>query len=451
MSFSYQWLIHIGGSTKQEDKVKKSAGYFGEGFKIASLCALRDYNWNIDTSSSNWTLDVITTDLIIDNKNISALAYEVCIDLPFNKDTTLNITNFYEDDIEMFVCTLNSFFYKENPLIGDAIFENDICGIYYRSKVDKPSDYPRTYDLSGNGIAFAAFQALGSLDLPVVISYNDYINDDRDRNFFSKIDIVNLLVNCIRQVDSKTAFLLLNMLQKYWYTYPNAKYGYNSYYTVVKNLIFRISSDFELSNEFRVLNTNLLTADKIEACDFSKTRDRSFSLTWLKNNPQYKLVQDNFSLLGYNSLEDVCSENNALPIVRYTTEKEQKYIDILEHTAKKILGNFLPFETFPAYKIIQNTSSSTRGYVEIIKLNKTIKTCYGFRFKLMLSTMCLKQDILKKHSFNTAFSTFIHELCHCFGGDKSEAFSYALTQALDIILKNSIIIIESNQLWDELN
>lgn len=43
VKFNYEWLLHIGASTKTEDGNK--AGYFGEGFKIAALCAMRDYHY----------------------------------------------------------------------------------------------------------------------------------------------------------------------------------------------------------------------------------------------------------------------------------------------------------------------------------------------------------------------------------------------------------------------
>jgi hypothetical protein len=45
VGFSYDWLVPIGASTKREER-GKYAGFFGEGFKIASLCALRDHGWN---------------------------------------------------------------------------------------------------------------------------------------------------------------------------------------------------------------------------------------------------------------------------------------------------------------------------------------------------------------------------------------------------------------------
>ena len=43
VSFSYEWLVPIGSSTKR-DGSNAYASYFGERFKIASLNALREYN-----------------------------------------------------------------------------------------------------------------------------------------------------------------------------------------------------------------------------------------------------------------------------------------------------------------------------------------------------------------------------------------------------------------------
>jgi hypothetical protein len=58
----YDWLIPIGASTKREGG-GSYAGYFGEGFKIASLCAIRDHGWNIEIRSRDWELMVGTTEL----------------------------------------------------------------------------------------------------------------------------------------------------------------------------------------------------------------------------------------------------------------------------------------------------------------------------------------------------------------------------------------------------
>ena len=74
--FSYDWLLHIGASTKRE-RVGEYAGYFGEGFKIAALCALRDHGWNVAVASRDWRLKVTTAEVLIDGRRLTSLAYRV--------------------------------------------------------------------------------------------------------------------------------------------------------------------------------------------------------------------------------------------------------------------------------------------------------------------------------------------------------------------------------------
>lgn len=74
--FSYEWLLHIGASTKTANS-HDNAGYFGEGFKIASLCAVRDYGWQIEMSSGGWELSVMCIEQEIDRSAVWMLAYDV--------------------------------------------------------------------------------------------------------------------------------------------------------------------------------------------------------------------------------------------------------------------------------------------------------------------------------------------------------------------------------------
>lgn len=75
------------------------------------------------------------------------------------------------------------------------------------------------------------------------------------------------------------------------------------------------------------------------------------------------------------------------------------------------------------------------------------RNAYGYKYRYNLRRICIKEIYLEKEQFETALSVFIHEICHTFGGDKSENFSYALTDALEIILKNTIIVQKYKKLW----
>jgi len=73
VSFSYEWLVPIGASTKRGDNADY-AGYFGEGFKIASLCGVRDYGLDIEAESSDWHIRVTDSTLTIDGRQLKSLA-----------------------------------------------------------------------------------------------------------------------------------------------------------------------------------------------------------------------------------------------------------------------------------------------------------------------------------------------------------------------------------------
>ncbi|HEY5561577.1 MAG TPA: hypothetical protein VIK72_07430 [Clostridiaceae bacterium] len=89
-----------------------------------------------------------------------------------------------------------------------------MCAIYRRSKLQKPKEFPYAYKSSRIGIIFGANQALGALDLPFVFCLHSYRNDDRDRNYFSDIDEINILVGAIRNVSPSVALVLLEDYKK---------------------------------------------------------------------------------------------------------------------------------------------------------------------------------------------------------------------------------------------
>lgn len=60
----------------------------------------------------------------------------------------------------------------------------------------------------------------------------------------------------------------------------------------------------------------------------------------------------------------------------------------------------------------------------------------------------LKKTILKKEMFYYALSTYVHELCHMFGGDSSNTFRQALTFAMEILLANSDVVNSYKEKWE---
>ena len=63
----------------------------------------------------------------------------------------------------------------------------------------------------------------------------------------------------------------------------------------------------------------------------------------------------------------------------------------------------------------------------------------------------LKNSVFCKDGYYDALSTYVHEMCHMFGGDKSDAFSNGLTDAIEILLKNHNLIEQGRKNWESIN
>lgn len=449
--FSYEWLLHMGASTKRESP-EKYAGYFGEGFKVAALCALRDFGWRVRLSSQDWLLEVTTSKLVVDDNILESLAYRLEL-LPIcSSNTVMAISNIDDNGFEIFKAALYSFYYPQNPLIGATLWENEDASICYRTINKKPGHYPTSYgNFLGDGIVFGSYQALGSLSIPIVFSLHNYSIKDRDREFVSEIDVVNIVTGVVQLVPPEVALIVLPYFKKYWHTYPKEKYGHSSYYTVVKNLVKRIYISSDQTEAFMRENPNLLVVNYIKNSDMFTKNRRTQALSWLKVQcNRYILVQDSFAYLGYPTLEDECERYGGFSVVDTPGMEDRMYIDLIEETVAELLvSDFYP-EKLPQCKIISNDDASWMGMANCKKLNQTKTNVTGLKLKYSLSFVAIKKHLLKRDCFEEAFTTYLHELCHCFGGESSVNFNRALTEVISILLKNPEKVTRARDRWREL-
>ncbi len=97
-------------------------------------------------------------------------------------------------------------------------------------------------------------------------------------------------------------------------------------------------------------------------------------------------------------------------------------------------------EKIPERRIIQNYNASYHGMAKVHKKNKQCYNCRGIAIRYDISEIYLKRTIFQKDGYYDALSTYIHELCHMFGGDASNAFSLGLTFAMEILLSNYAVV-----------
>jgi len=271
-------LIHIGASTKRNSDEEYYAGYFGEGFKIASLCALRDYKWHIEMKSKDWELEVVTTDINVDQEYLKSLAYRIWRKNSEERDSVLTIYPIDDKEMKMFECVMLSFFYEGNPLLGKKIFSGGPIALYYRSDTPKPYNYPQTNQYYGNGIIFAGFQALGSHPYDLVFCIHNYRNIDRERNNFFRMHVIDFVNSISTELPPAAAYKVLVALKDRWYDYPKKRYDFESWYQMVKNLTSIVGSYPKHKVKWKKQYPNLLVARKIDKKDIPGNNKRSQEL-----------------------------------------------------------------------------------------------------------------------------------------------------------------------------
>ncbi|MFZ3132208.1 MAG: hypothetical protein WA125_14225 [Desulfosporosinus sp.] len=448
VDFSYDWLIHIGASTKRDNSTLY-AGYFGEGFKIASLCAVRDFQWKIEMASRDWELEVITNNINVDNKTLTTLAYSIIKKTTVRKDTELRIYPFQEYDVSILESALLSFFYEENPLFGEEIWNSPEFAVFQRSKIPKPLYYPSTNDYSGQGIIFAGYQALGSFEYPLIFCHHRFRLNDRERNTFFKMDVVKVINEVVNHVSPEAAAKILYIFKNLWYRYPQKKYDFESYYSIINKLVRIISHSSEQTSLWKERNPHLLVARSVKRKDIAASNLRRQALNWLRlSDNKYRLVQEGFIALGYPILEEVCEKNGGFSIVREPLAEEIPLIKLLEEFTSKIFSDFFGNKSLPSCKIINTEKAVWSGMALCVPLKKYTVNPAGIKIRFTLPYIAMKSRLFTQSNFHEALSTYLHELAHVFGGDQSASFSRGVSEILDYIIKNAMLVEDFAAQWD---
>lgn len=446
VSFNYEWLLHIGASTK--GATPNQAGYFGEGFKIASLCALRDYSWDITMESADWRIHVIRTQHQIDSQNLQMLAYDF-INVERTNSSCLILKNISETDYLLFKTVIISFYYPENPLLGDLIWKDEKRAIYTRSKYPIPAIFPYVDDFGRKGVVFCAFQMLGTNPFDLVVCQHNYRKDDRERRALYSFNVIDIFGNISYNLDPDASIKMLEKMRRYWNTYSRKRIDIHSWSPVINNLVYNIRRSEEAANHFRTKYPNLLCAEKVYT--IHQRNQRAQAKSWLANQPtHYIIVKDIFQYLGYETIEQLCERNNGFVTDdNPRTDAQIKGFAILEDLIKQIFKGFFIFPTgLPERKIIYNDSAAYHGMAVCHKLKSPLPTIWSnLKVKSRISEIHLKENVFAPNKFYDALATYVHELCHMFGTDNSQAFSLGLTYAIEMLLENHEIIDSAKEKW----
>ena len=385
-------------------------------------------------SSKNWHIEVCCIETEIDGKKIGQLAYNLEETENSISETILTINNFSHDDYIVLEAVILGFYYIGNPLIGEMIYSNEYVALHKRTDMKKPVPYVYSHDCDGEGIVFLAY-----LTYPLVICNHRFqTSADRERKNISLGTVIDILIDMVDMIDAKTSFLLLKQLEKYWYEYPDSTHDIDSYYSLIKKLVRKMryyDTSGEICKDFKINYPNLVVCEKPHG--ITAQNHKTQALAWRRRHmPESRLVQDSFSFLGYETIVELCRKAGGFNSTRQADNKESELLDLLKKAASKVLNGFIL--KYPDCLIIENDTAVCEGTANIIKFTnkKEIKNNNkGHKIRYDVIKIEIKKRLFTKEGFIGAFSTYCHELCHCFGGDASASFSRALTDIIELIVK----------------
>ncbi len=402
-------------------------------------------------ASGNWHLNVIQIDKTIDDTTVKMLAYEVKEKKAVSEESVLELSNVDEYSYKLFQEVLLGFFHPHNALFGKKIWENRYAAIYERSKSKYPSSLPVTSEYGTSGLIYCGYQLMGTHPFGCVLCLHNYKKEDRERSALYTFQVIDVVASIAYQTNAIGAMFLLEKMRRYWNSYPTRKIDIHTWSYVVDTLIEVVAADRTVATKFRKKYPNILCLYPVRT--IHDRNQRSQARSWLSEQfDKYILAKGTFEKLGYASLEQVCAAHNGFVRDDEVTEpKDKQYFKILKDVVQKIYENFFLQDKWPEYKLITNERAVYNGMAVVYKRKERKLNLSGLYIRYDIGALYLKTTLLAKDRYHSALSTFIHELCHMFGGEASASFAQGLTYAMEILLEHTEEIEAGKKQWESVS
>ena len=445
-TFNYEWLLHIGASTKTNNS-NEYAGFFGEGFKIASLCAYRDYYWKIQMMSDDWQIDVTDIEQSIDNIPVKMLAYNL-YSVKKKNETKLILKNITKEDYEIFLAAFDSFYCIDNPIMGKLLWKGPEGAVFLRSSNPINERLPVTRDYGRKGAVFCGYQMLGTNPFNLVVCLHHYKKEDRERRSLYPFDVIDVFSSIVFNIDADCAMIMLEKMRRYWNTYQQKSFDIFSWSRVIDRLIRKISESPMVKDKFVNKYQNLICLKKIES--IADQNRRWQARAWLDlQEKQYLPVKSTFMLMGYPTIEEECEKHGGFVVDDNADNFQERCFKVLEDVCKDVFAGFFEFNRIPERKIIINSFAVYNGMAVVFKKQKPILNIIGIRIRYDVGKLYLKSSLFTVEGYYEALSTYVHEMCHSFGGDSSASFSQALTYAIKLLMVYKEIVENGRSKWNQ--
>lgn len=179
---------------------------------------------------------------------------------------------------------------------------------------------------------------------------------------------------------------------------------------------------------------NLLCIRKIHS--IGERNRRCQAKVWLdQQSKRYTLVKGSFAELGYPLLEEECERNGGFVTDDNADNLQNRCFNVLENVCREVFRGFLNYSEAPERKIITNPHAVYHGMASTQRKMRPVYNNIGMQIRYDIVKVYLKSTIFSSDGYYDGLSTYLHEMCHMFGGDASASFSKALTYMTELLLE----------------
>ncbi len=440
--FSKEWLMYIGASTKR-DGDHEYAGKFGEGFKVASLVALRDMGIGVCMESRDWKLTVIEAVDEIDGRPVKVLAYNI-EERPYAEDAVLTLSGASQKHYDQLFSQINMFYYEENGRFGRCIAKGDGYAVYTAKR--SPNE-TRTW-----GGVFINLQFRVSLSIPIYFCLHSYPvpGDDRERDELPYMILKSAIRKVISYLKPFEALEVLEIYKARWLDHFSRSGEYNfDWEAVFSDLIDIICSDEAALSAFQKKHSAGLVAESY--WQFYSKHKKKMAYEWFRHSEYSKRrrVYQEFRRLGISDIYTLCLDNGGFEEETLPDESQLERIRILETIAEEYFGSIICYDRLPECRLIQNVRSPLAGKAECRKTELKRYNHIGLRVVSDIHTVYILEKYLEEESLCAVLPVYMHELLHQYGGDSSVQFRKALLRMNEIIIAYRKEILEFDKKWKQ--
>jgi hypothetical protein len=264
------------------------------------------------------------------------------------------------------------------------------------------------------------------------------------------MNVIDLIRNTVSRLSPEASMVVLQVLKSRWYDRPRKKYDFTSWYGIVGALVRNIAASAEQKELWQQTYPHLLVASQVKRSDLPRYNHRRQALDWLRQSEfTFHLVQDAFLSLGYPTLESMCERYDGFSVTRDPDAFEQQRVAMLERFTSLLLPDLIALVPLPPCKLIKSEAAAWRGMTSCIPLPGQLSKFRGIPIRYRLPYVALKSSLLHSTNLGNALSTYLHEIAHMFGGDRSAAFSHALSELMEVILSNAYLVAEWQDQWEQ--